>query len=87
MRSGERAQERRRAGRGEDDDQERRPPPDQHGGDGERRHAGVEHEPVAVAERLDEDQRRQQRYRDEVERPADPRARARGRRRAPGRPP
>ena len=57
MGSAECAQERCRAGRREYHEQEWCPPQDQYGGDAESRHAGVEHEPVAVAERLDKDQR------------------------------
>jgi hypothetical protein len=74
VRSGERTQQRRGGGRGEHHDEERRAPGHEHGGDRERRRAGVDGEPVPVAERLDDDQRGEQRDGDEVERPAGPRA-------------
>src|SRR6478609_1164300 len=51
-------------------DQEWCSPPDQNSGDGNRRQAGVEDEPVTGAERLNKDQCSEQRYRDQVERSA-----------------
>jgi hypothetical protein len=55
-------------------DQEWCSPPDQNSGDGNRRQARVEDEPVSGAERLNKDQRSEERHRDQVERSADSRS-------------
>jgi DNA-binding Lrp family transcriptional regulator len=69
-RSADRPHQRLGRRRREGPDEEGRPLHDEHAGDGERRHARVEHEAVAVAERLDDDERGERRHGDEVDRAA-----------------